>query len=122
MDISGTQGNPGGPPPSPEALVNLEGSQHQCVNWRPQVLILYRINMSEELQGIKHHEILSFCSQLRKSRGFCVVACVLESETRDEATLKRAAYEKSVIKGIIWARLAGPIRQTEREGPLLFLG
>jgi len=83
------------------ALINLEASQHQCVNWRPQVLILYRINVTEELQGIKHREILRFYSQLRKSRGFCVVACVLESDRRDEATMKRANVEKGLIKGIM---------------------
>jgi len=83
------------------SLIHLEGSQQQCVNWRPQILILYRINVAEELQGIKHHEILRFSAQLRKSRGFCVVACVLESERRDELAMKRAAEEKSIIKEIM---------------------
>jgi len=84
-----------------QSLIHLEGCQHQCVNWRPQILVLYRINLDEELQGIKRHEILRFSAQLRKSRGFCVVACVLESERRDEPAMKRAAEEKRIIKGIM---------------------
>lgn len=82
------------------ALVQLEQSQHQHVNWRPQVLILYRIQ--KDRQGISSHEgNLRFASQLRKGRGFCMVACVLESQERDEQAQLQAAREKQVIKDIM---------------------
>mmetsp|Transcript_17676 Transcript_17676/g.37847 ORF Transcript_17676/g.37847 Transcript_17676/m.37847 type:complete len:1040 (-) Transcript_17676:442-3561(-) len=84
-----------------KSLMQLESRQAACVNWRPQVLILYKINLSEEVEGIKHHEILKFSSQLRKSRGFCVVACVLESERRDAAAMQLAAEEKDIIQNIM---------------------
>jgi len=83
------------------ALMDLEASQNQRVNWRPQVLILYRVNVAEELRGIKHREILQFYAQLRKSRGFCVVACVLEAQTRSEHVMHIAEIEKGVIKTIM---------------------
>jgi len=83
------------------SLLQLEGAVQQAVNWRPQILILYRIHLSEELKGIKHHEILRFYSQFRKGNGFCVVACVLEAPKRDHHSLHKAAIEKSVIKSIM---------------------
>lgn len=84
-----------------KSLLGLEASQQQCVNWRPQMLILYKMNVAEELAGIKHHEILRFSAQLRKSRGFCVVACVLESDRRDADSMRRASEERAIIRGIM---------------------
>lgn len=84
-----------------KALIDLEARQELAVNWRPHILVLYRINLGEELQGVKHHEILRFCSQLRKSRGFCIVACVLEADEQDEVSMRTAAVEKSIIKSIM---------------------
>eukprot|EP00437_Effrenium_voratum_P000844 CAMPEP_0181433456 /NCGR_PEP_ID=MMETSP1110-20121109/19301_1 /TAXON_ID=174948 /ORGANISM="Symbiodinium sp., Strain CCMP421" /LENGTH=1044 /DNA_ID=CAMNT_0023556909 /DNA_START=133 /DNA_END=3267 /DNA_ORIENTATION=+ len=83
------------------SLIQLESSGHHAVNWRPQVLILYRIHLSEELKGIKHHEILRFYSHLRKGNGFAVVACVLESDKRDEHSLHKANIERDIIKSIM---------------------
>eukprot|EP00928_Gymnodinium_smaydae_P075952 TRINITY_DN5897_c0_g3_i1.p1 TRINITY_DN5897_c0_g3~~TRINITY_DN5897_c0_g3_i1.p1 ORF type:complete len:1102 (-),score=265.99 TRINITY_DN5897_c0_g3_i1:399-3605(-) len=83
------------------ALIQLEASQHQVVNWRPQVLILYKVHLVEELRGIKHHEILRFYNMLRKSGGFCVVACVLEADKDDEHALHKARMEKGVIQSIM---------------------
>jgi len=83
------------------SLIKLEDSVKHNVNWRPQVLILYKIRLAEELKGIKHHEILRFYSQLRKGNGFCVVACVLEGELRDEHAIHKASLEKQVIKSIM---------------------
>eukprot|EP00446_Apocalathium_sp_SHHI-4_P056727 CAMPEP_0177297838 /NCGR_PEP_ID=MMETSP0368-20130122/3173_1 /TAXON_ID=447022 ORGANISM="Scrippsiella hangoei-like, Strain SHHI-4" /NCGR_SAMPLE_ID=MMETSP0368 /ASSEMBLY_ACC=CAM_ASM_000363 /LENGTH=67 /DNA_ID=CAMNT_0018756065 /DNA_START=214 /DNA_END=413 /DNA_ORIENTATION=- len=48
-----------------KSLMDLEARHDQCVNWRPRVLILYKINLTEELGSIKHHEILRFSAQLR---------------------------------------------------------
>jgi len=84
-----------------QSLIQIEESQHHTVNWRPQVLILYRVHLSEELKGIKHHEILKFYSHLRKGQGFCVVACVLEADQRDEHAIHKAAIEKGIIKSIM---------------------
>jgi len=82
------------------SLISLEESQSHSVNWRPQVLILYRIDLIEELKGIKHHEILRFYAQLRKGNGFCVVACVLEGAC-DEGAMHKARIEKDIIKNIM---------------------
>eukprot|EP00442_Polarella_glacialis_P058745 CAMPEP_0115056568 /NCGR_PEP_ID=MMETSP0227-20121206/5267_1 /TAXON_ID=89957 /ORGANISM="Polarella glacialis, Strain CCMP 1383" /LENGTH=985 /DNA_ID=CAMNT_0002441259 /DNA_START=191 /DNA_END=3148 /DNA_ORIENTATION=+ len=84
-----------------KALIQLEDSQYQHVNWRPQMLLLYRIGRGQT--GEHHEEILRFSSQLRKGRGFCVVACVLESEEHDQAARDQASAEKEVIKGIMKA-------------------
>jgi len=45
--------------------------------------------------------MLRLSSQLRKGCGFCVVACVLESEERDQEALQKAVAEKQVIKDIM---------------------
>lgn len=83
------------------SLIQLEQGVQHAVNWRPQILILYRIHLTEELQGIKHHEILRFYSHLRKGNGFAVVACVLESKVKDEHVMHKAHIEKQVIKSIM---------------------
>jgi len=83
------------------SLIQMEEHQQHHVNWRPQVLILYRIHLSEELKGIHHHEILRLYSQLRKANGFCVVACVLEADQRDEHAIHKAGIEKNIIKNIM---------------------
>jgi len=80
------------------SLIQLEESGHHAVNWRPQVLVLYRIHLSEELKGIKHRDILRFYSYLREGNGFAVVACVLESDTRDEHAMHKASIEKDVSR------------------------
>jgi hypothetical protein len=73
------------------------------VNWRPQVLILYKLHVSDELKGVERHQILQFYSCLlgQKSNGFCVVACVLDGDQQDEHTLHKAQSEKSMIKTIM---------------------
>jgi len=83
------------------SLIQLESRQNHHVNWRPQVLILYRVRLAEELEGIKHHEILRFYSQLRKANGFCVVACVLEADARDKHAIHKARIEKGAIQSIM---------------------
>lgn len=84
-----------------KSLIQMEEHAAHNVNWRPQVLILYRIHLSEELKGIQHHEILRLYSQLRKANGFCVVACVLEADQRDEHAIHKAGIEKGIIKNIM---------------------
>lgn len=82
------------------SLMQLEESQYQHVNWRPQVLVLYRIRRSQS-DEINRHDILRFSSQLRKGRGFCVVACVLESDERDQQSMSQARAERAIIKQIM---------------------
>lgn len=84
-----------------DSLVQLEKSQTHSVNWRPQILILYKIHLSDELKGIKKHEILNLYSQLRKANGFCVVACVLEASERSDEAIRKAKIEKDVIQSIM---------------------
>lgn len=86
-----------------KSLTQMEETQKHVVNWRPQVLILYRIHVSEELRGITHHEILRLYSQMRKANGFCVVACVLEANPKDAHALHKAGIEKDIIKNIMKA-------------------
>eukprot|EP00392_Amoebophrya_sp_AT5.2_P011783 g11868.t1 len=95
------------------SLLSLEGSQRHRVNWRPQVLILYRVHISDlaphgkqisshhHAARTRHHEILQFYSQLRKGRGMCVVAAVLEGNRNSEKMLKKAQIEKDIIVSIM---------------------
>ena len=96
------------------SLLSLEQSQSHRVNWRPQVLILYRVHISDIVRGTtiaqsnkskqdrtRHHEILQLASQLRKGRGMCVVAAVLEGDRTNEKTLKKAQIEKDIIISIM---------------------
>ncbi|CAE8608939.1 unnamed protein product, partial [Polarella glacialis] len=83
------------------SLMQLEDSQKHVVNWRPQILVVYKLKLEEELNGLSNHAILTFCSQLRKGKGFCIVACILEAEHQDEESLRKAAIEKSVVKSLM---------------------
>eukprot|EP00397_Hematodinium_sp_SG-2012_P004422 GEMP01004434.1.p1 GENE.GEMP01004434.1~~GEMP01004434.1.p1 ORF type:complete len:740 (+),score=83.74 GEMP01004434.1:1706-3925(+) len=83
------------------SLLSLENRQAYRVNWRPQVLILYRIRLTEELKGIKRHEILTIYSQLRKGHGMCVVAAVLEGDKLDPHAIHKARSEKQIILDIM---------------------
>ncbi|CAD7935815.1 unnamed protein product [Amoebophrya sp. A25] len=87
------------------ALLSLEQTQRHKVNWRPQVLILYRVHMADIMRKnrdrTRHHEILQFYSQLRKGRGMCVVAAVLEGDKSNEKMLKKARIEKEIIMSIM---------------------
>eukprot|EP00929_Paragymnodinium_shiwhaense_P111850 TRINITY_DN8013_c0_g1_i1.p1 TRINITY_DN8013_c0_g1~~TRINITY_DN8013_c0_g1_i1.p1 ORF type:complete len:1128 (+),score=266.09 TRINITY_DN8013_c0_g1_i1:221-3604(+) len=90
------------------SLIQLESQQNHKVNWRPQVLILYKLNIMDELKGIRKHEILSFYSQLRKVKGFCMVACVLEGDLHDEHAIHKAQTEKDIIQSIMkYERIEG---------------
>lgn len=70
-----------------------------------QVLILYRVHLADIVRKdpsrTRHHEILQFYSQLRKGRGMCVVAAVLEGDRASEKMLKKAQIEKDIITSIM---------------------
>lgn len=87
------------------SLLSLEQTQRHRVNWRPQVLILYRVHLSDIVRKdpsrTRHHEILQFYSQLRKGRGMCVVAAVLEGDRSSERMLRKAQIEKDIIVSIM---------------------
>jgi len=88
------------------ALQTLSEQQVHRVNWRPQVLIMYRLHLSEILKqgsGRQSHQILNFYSQLRKGRGLCIVAAVLEGDKRDAATMHKAKTERAIISDILEA-------------------
>uniref|UniRef100_A0A4W4HLX4 Solute carrier family 12 member 7a n=1 Tax=Electrophorus electricus TaxID=8005 RepID=A0A4W4HLX4_ELEEL len=57
------------------ALIRLEESPPHTKNWRPQVLVLLKLD--SELQ-VKHPRLLSFTTQLKAGRGLTIVGSVLE--------------------------------------------
>jgi hypothetical protein len=83
------------------SVLALERQAAHKVNWRPQVLVLYKIHVAGELHGTKHHEIIEFYSQLRHSKGMCIVAAVLEGDPGVAEDLMKAQMEKELIKAIL---------------------
>ena len=78
-----------------QSLLSLQSGQKHRVNWRPHLLVLYRVNAYDISNPTgenksKHHEILQLYSQLRKGRGMCVVAAVLKGERTDDKMLRKA--------------------------------
>uniref|UniRef100_A0A3Q2CHQ0 Solute carrier family 12 member 7a n=1 Tax=Cyprinodon variegatus TaxID=28743 RepID=A0A3Q2CHQ0_CYPVA len=57
------------------ALIRLEEAPLHTKNWRPQLLVLCKLN--SELQ-VKHPRLLSFTSQLKAGKGLTIVCSVLE--------------------------------------------
>ncbi|KAK7159111.1 hypothetical protein R3I94_005446 [Phoxinus phoxinus] len=57
------------------ALIKLEEAPPHTKNWRPQLLVLMKLD--SEL-GVKHPRLLSFTSQLKAGKGLTIVCSVLE--------------------------------------------
>ncbi|XP_067309913.1 solute carrier family 12 member 7 isoform X3 [Pseudorasbora parva] len=57
------------------ALIKLEEAPPHTKNWRPQLLVLLKLD--SEL-GVKHPRLLSFTSQLKAGKGLTIVCSVLE--------------------------------------------
>ncbi|XP_067330800.1 solute carrier family 12 member 7-like isoform X2 [Channa argus] len=57
------------------ALIRLEDAPPHTKNWRPQVLVLCKLDSS---LVVKHPRLLSFTSQLKAGRGLTIVSSVLE--------------------------------------------
>uniref|UniRef100_A0A4W4HHN0 Solute carrier family 12 member 7a n=1 Tax=Electrophorus electricus TaxID=8005 RepID=A0A4W4HHN0_ELEEL len=73
------------------ALIRLEESPPHTKNWRPQVLVLLKLD--SELQ-VKHPRLLSFTTQLKAGRGLTIVGSVLEGtylikETEAKQNIKK---------------------------------
>lgn len=57
------------------ALIRLEEVPLHTKNWRPQLLVLCKLNSDLE---VKHPRLLSFTSQLKAGKGLTIVSSVLE--------------------------------------------
>ncbi|MED6260645.1 hypothetical protein ATANTOWER_025146 [Ataeniobius toweri] len=57
------------------ALIRLEEVQLHTKNWRPQLMVLCKLN--DDLE-VKHPRLLSFTSQLKAGKGLTIVCSVLE--------------------------------------------
>jgi amino acid transporter len=85
-----------------KSVLALESATSHQVNWRPQVLVLYKVHVAAEIGGgTKHHEIIQFYSQLRHSKGMCIVAAVMEGNPGSGTDIEKAKVEKELIKQIL---------------------
>uniref|UniRef100_A0A674DMA4 Solute carrier family 12 member 7 n=1 Tax=Salmo trutta TaxID=8032 RepID=A0A674DMA4_SALTR len=57
------------------ALIRLEEVQPHTKNWRPQLLVLLKLDSD---LGVKHPRLLSFTTQLKAGKGLTIVSSVLE--------------------------------------------
>uniref|UniRef100_A0A672SMZ1 Solute carrier family 12 member 7-like n=1 Tax=Sinocyclocheilus grahami TaxID=75366 RepID=A0A672SMZ1_SINGR len=57
------------------ALIKLEEAPPHTKNWRPQLLVLLKLDSD---LGVKHPRLLSFNSQLKAGKGLTIVCSVLE--------------------------------------------
>uniref|UniRef100_A0A673GSV9 Solute carrier family 12 member 7-like n=1 Tax=Sinocyclocheilus rhinocerous TaxID=307959 RepID=A0A673GSV9_9TELE len=57
------------------ALIKLEEAPPHTKNWRPQLLVLLKLDSN---LGVKHPRLLSFNSQLKAGKGLTIVCSVLE--------------------------------------------
>lgn len=70
------------------------------VNWRPQILCLYKFhNDTDEQHGFDHDDVLYLAHQLKKARGLCIVNAILTGdETLTAEKHQEAEREKKVIE------------------------
>ncbi|XP_071756645.1 solute carrier family 12 member 7-like [Centroberyx gerrardi] len=57
------------------ALIRLEEAPPHTKNWRPQLLVLCKLDSD---MGVKHPRLLSFTTQLKAGKGLTIVCSVLE--------------------------------------------
>uniref|UniRef100_A0A7N6C164 Solute carrier family 12 member 7a n=1 Tax=Anabas testudineus TaxID=64144 RepID=A0A7N6C164_ANATE len=71
------------------ALLRLEEAPLHTKNWRPQLLVLCKLNSD---LTVKHPRLLSFTSQLKAGKGLTIICSVLEGTymTRGSDNLKKA--------------------------------
>uniref|UniRef100_A0A8C3B3F6 Solute carrier family 12 member 7a n=1 Tax=Cyclopterus lumpus TaxID=8103 RepID=A0A8C3B3F6_CYCLU len=79
------------------ALIRLEEVPLHTKNWRPQLLVLCKLDSD---LGVKHPRLLSFTTQLKAGKGLTIVSSVLEGTfmTRGNENLK-AAMAAEKMKG-----------------------
>lgn len=85
------------------ALIRLEGSPLHTKNWRPQLLVLCKLNSD---LAVKHPRLLSFTSQLKAGKGLTIVCSVLQGtymnrgqDVKTGETNLRAAMAAEKTKG-----------------------
>lgn len=87
------------------SLLRLEEGPPHTKNWRPQVLVLVKLN--DDLM-VKHKKMITFSSQLKAGKGLTLIAAVLEGEYHKmigeaqaaKQSLSRIAKEEKV-KGFV---------------------
>uniref|UniRef100_H3AEI0 Solute carrier family 12 member 5 n=3 Tax=Latimeria chalumnae TaxID=7897 RepID=H3AEI0_LATCH len=62
------------------ALLRLEEGPPHTKNWRPQLLVLVKVDQD---QNVSHPQLLSFTSQLKAGKGLTIVGSVLEGTYLD---------------------------------------
>ncbi|XP_031443800.1 solute carrier family 12 member 5 isoform X2 [Phasianus colchicus] len=72
------------------ALLRLEEGPPHTKNWRPQLLVLVRVDQE---QNVVHPQLLSFTSQLKAGKGLTIVASVLEGTFLDNHPQAQRAEE-----------------------------
>eukprot|EP00668_Euglena_longa_P035047 GGOE01045015.1.p1 GENE.GGOE01045015.1~~GGOE01045015.1.p1 ORF type:complete len:1030 (-),score=323.02 GGOE01045015.1:171-3164(-) len=88
------------------AMLSLRHEQKYFVNWRPQLLLLHRWTPPEEEDAVPYEEMIDLASQLKKGKGLCVMAVVVEGRLVDEAENAEALTEE-VEKAMETAGLHG---------------
>ncbi|XP_019365281.1 PREDICTED: solute carrier family 12 member 5 [Gavialis gangeticus] len=72
------------------ALLRLEEGPPHTKNWRPQLLVLVRVDQD---QNVAHPQLLSLTSQLKAGKGLTIVASVLEGTFLDNHPQAQRAEE-----------------------------
>ncbi|XP_062336799.1 solute carrier family 12 member 7-like isoform X2 [Osmerus eperlanus] len=96
------------------ALIRLEESPPHTKNWRPQLLVLLKLDSD---LGVKHPRLLSFTTQLKAGKGLTIVSSVLEGTymargsdaKRSEQNLK-AAMSAERTKGFCHVVVSSNLR------------
>ncbi|KAG7488700.1 hypothetical protein MATL_G00036410 [Megalops atlanticus] len=96
------------------ALIRLEEAPPHTKNWRPQLLVLLKLD--SEL-GVKHPRLLSFTTQLKAGKGLTIVGSVLEgtymtkeSEAKKAEQNVKAAMTAEKTKGFCHVVVSSNLR------------
>jgi len=68
------------------ALNDLADEQKYAINWRPQLLCLYKV--SENFEKGPHLEVLNLATYLKKGKGICIVAGIVKGDPKDIRKIK----------------------------------
>ncbi|ERE71578.1 solute carrier family 12 member 5-like protein [Cricetulus griseus] len=77
------------------ALLRLEEGPPHTKNWRPQLLVLVRVDQD---QNVVHPQLLSLTSQLKAGKGLTIVGSVLEGTFLDNHPQAQRAEEKRSLR------------------------
>uniref|UniRef100_A0A4W3J2R7 Solute carrier family 12 member 5 n=1 Tax=Callorhinchus milii TaxID=7868 RepID=A0A4W3J2R7_CALMI len=75
------------------ALLRLEEGPPHTKNWRPQLLVLVKVDQD---QNVKHPQLLTFTCQLKAGKGLTIVGSVLEGSFLENHTQAQRAEEQSI--------------------------